>query len=152
MPRSQEPPENAVHRTGRLLVAENNAALREYLVAVLRSDGHEVAAASTSEDLVDALAVSFCPEIGSGAFDLVIVEERLMRHGHLKLLGSSGARGRIPPLVLIGAGRASSPDILDEDVVVRLSRPLDVDSLRAAVRCLVQSDADASAATTTTGS
>jgi len=48
----------------RLLIGEANPSLREYLLAVLRSDGHEVVAMASGLDLLDTLAVSLHPEFG----------------------------------------------------------------------------------------
>jgi CheY-like chemotaxis protein len=66
-------------RKHRLLIGEANPALREYLLAVLRSDGHEVVAMASGLDLLDTLAVSLHPEFGSGHFDLVISEAHAWR-------------------------------------------------------------------------
>ena len=66
-------------RKHRLLIGEANPALREYLLAVLRSDGHEVVAMASGLDLLDTLAVSIHPEFGSGHFDLVISEAHAWR-------------------------------------------------------------------------
>ncbi|MGD0835922.1 MAG: hypothetical protein ABSB49_04665 [Polyangia bacterium] len=123
---------------GRLLVAEDNAALRDYLVAVLRAEGYEVAEASTADDLLDSLAVSLRPDIGSGGFDLVIAEDRLVRRGEPVLLKEQWARGDLPPFVLIGSfpDRDAAARVSGVSAVVRLTKPLDIDSLRSTVRFL----------------
>lgn len=127
-------------RKRRLLVAEDNAALREYLVAVLRAEGYDVAEASSAEDLVDTLAVSLRPDIGSGEFDLVIAEDRLVLRGESVLGHGRWAQANIPPFVLIGAApdRTCSPSGPRNNAVAAFGKPLDIESLRSAVRCLAQ--------------
>ena len=61
---------NGLHKQHRLLVGENNASLRDFLVAVFRAEGYGVLAVGTGIDLLDAVAVSLHPEFGSGEFDL----------------------------------------------------------------------------------
>ena len=65
-------------RKHRLLIGKANPALREYLLAVLWADGHDVVAMARGIDLLDTLAVSLHPEFGSGRFDLVIAEARML--------------------------------------------------------------------------
>lgn len=127
-------------RKHRLLVAEDNAALREYLVAVLRAEDYEVAEASSADDLVDTLAVSLRPDLGSGQFDLVIAEDRLVQRGETVLGHGRWPQATMPPFVLIGTGpdRASLPNGPRNKVVAWFGKPLDIESLRSAVRCLAQ--------------
>jgi DNA-binding response OmpR family regulator len=127
-------------RKQRLLVAEDNAALREYLVAVLRAEGYDVAEAASADDLVDALAVSLRPDIGSGEFDLVIAEDRLVLRGETVLGNGHWAQANIPPFVLIGAvpDRVPLPSSPRNNAVASFGKPLDIESLRSAVRCLAQ--------------
>jgi response regulator NasT len=127
-------------RKRRLLVAEDNAALREYLVAVLRAEGYDVAEAASADDLVDTLAVSLRPDIGSGEFDLVIAEDRLVLRGETVLGNGRWAQANIPPFVLIGAvpDRAPLPSGPRNNAVASFGKPLDIESLRSAIRCLAQ--------------
>ena len=135
---SEHPIEDSSPRKRRLLVAEDNAALRDYLVAILRAEGYDVAEASTADDLVDTLAVSLRPDVGSGKFDLVIAEDRLAIRGALTLAKEPSAREKMPPFVLIGSfsDRDSTARALGPNAVVRFAKPLDMDSFRDAVRCL----------------
>jgi two-component system response regulator (stage 0 sporulation protein F) len=125
---------------GRLLVAEDNAALRDYLVAILKAEGYDVAEASNADDLADTLAVSLRPDLGSGEFDLVIAEDRLVVRGETTLGNGRWSSGKIPPFVLIGAvpGRAPARGGLGKHAVAMFDKPLDIESLRDAVRCLSQ--------------
>jgi DNA-binding response OmpR family regulator len=140
MPSSREiPVQDISPRQIRLLVAEDNAALRDYLVTVLRAEGYEVAEASTADDLVDTLAVSLHPDLGSGAFDLVIAEDRLVHRGEASLSWGGWVRAKIPPFVLIGAGPGREPPHrLEPKAVARLSKPLDMEDLCSTVRTLAE--------------
>jgi CheY-like chemotaxis protein len=125
---------------GRVLVAEDNAALRDYLVSILRTEGYDVAEARTADDLVDTLAVSLRPDQGCGAFDLVIAEDRLVARGEPAL----GSGADLPPLVLIGeaGGRTRTGGRLASKAVARFGKPLDIDSLCSAVRSFSQMGSD----------
>jgi hypothetical protein len=50
------------------------------------SDGHEVVAMASGLDLLDTMAVSLHPEFGSGHFDLVISEARMLDAEEAKVL------------------------------------------------------------------
>lgn len=132
-------------RQKRVLVAEDNVALRDYLVAVLRAEGYEVVEASTAEDLVDCLAISLHPELGCGAFDLVVAEDRLVHRGEASLERGGWARARMPPFVLIGTtpriSQGQHP--LAAKAVARLEKPLDMEDLCSAVRCIARPTASA---------
>jgi len=130
---------------GRLLVAEDNAALREYLVAVLRAEGYEVVQASTADDLVDTLAVSFRTDVGSGEFDLVVAEDRLVLRGELALVNRQTEGAITPPFVLIGSflDQDAIDRILGATSAVTLGKPLDMDSLRSTVHRLAGGAAEA---------
>jgi len=136
--------EDITPHNGRLLVAEDNAALREYLVAVLRAEGYDVAQASTADDLVDTLAVSFRADVGSGEFDLVIAEDRLVLRGELALVNCQSGRASTPPFVLIGS--FLDPNTIDRilggTAATTLGKPLDMDSLRSTVHRLACSAAE----------
>lgn len=126
---------------GRVLVAEDNAALRDYLVAVLRAEGYEVTEARTADDLMDTLAISLIPDLGSGAFDLVIAEDRLVARGEAILCSEA----EIPPFVLIGEGVGRTPagNRLVGKAVARFPKPLDIEGLRTTVRSFSQPASDA---------
>jgi len=132
--------EDISHCEGRLLLAEDNAPLREYLVAVLRADGYDVTQASTADDLVDTLAVSFRPDVGSGEFDLVIAEDRLVLRSEAALVSRQWGRANTLPFILIGSSlaRDAVDRILGACAVVSLGKPLDMDGLRSAVRRLAR--------------
>jgi CheY-like chemotaxis protein len=49
-------------RKQRLLVSENNPALRDFLLSVFTAEGYEVVGVANGSDLLDAVAVSLHPE------------------------------------------------------------------------------------------
>ncbi len=141
MPFSRGPlPKDLSPGKARLLVAEDNAALRDYLVAVMKAERYHVAAASTADDLIDTLAVSSLPGIGSGKFDLVIAEDRLVARSRNALVNGNWTHGALPPFVLIGSlsDRSSAAEDLGLTVVFRFGKPLDMEGLREVVRALAQ--------------
>ena len=122
-------------RKHRLLIGEANPALRDYLVAVLEADDHEVVAMASGVDLMDTLAVSLHPEFGSGQFDLVISEARMLGAEEARVLRRFGDRAKVPRFVLTTVFR-------DKDLQVKakqfgalavLDKPLDIDELRQIV-------------------
>ena len=119
----------------RLLIGETNPALREYLLAVLRSDGYEVVAMANGLDLVDALAVSLHPEFGSGHFDLVISEARMLGAQEARMFSKFGDRAKIPPLVFTTffRDRELQAKAKQFGALAVLDKPLDIDDLREIV-------------------
>ena len=122
-------------RKHRILIGEPNPAVRDYLLAVLGADGHEVVAMASGVDLMDTLAVSLHPEFGSGYFDLVISEVRMLGAEEATVFSQFGARTMIPPFVFTTGFR-------DRDLQVKakrfgalavLDKPIDIDELRQIV-------------------
>jgi len=120
----------------RLLVAEDDKAMREMLVALLRADGYEVMAVSNGLELLHALEVSLDPESGKGVFDLVVSDVRMPgTSGPGAFLGIRYGR-RAPPVLFMTA--FGDDDLGEEaihiDVLAVLDKPFDFDELRAFVR------------------
>jgi DNA-binding NtrC family response regulator len=131
-------------RKHRLLIGEAKPAVRDYLLAVLGADGHEVVAMASGVDLLDTLAVSLHPEFGSGHFDLVISEVRLLGAEEARVFSEFKDRTRIPPFILTTAFR-------DKDLQVKvnqfgalavLDKPLDVAELRQVVSTFLHHSAE----------
>jgi two-component system response regulator (stage 0 sporulation protein F) len=122
-------------RRHRLLVAEDNRAFRELLVAVLRADGHEVVAVANGVDLLDTLAVSSDPQLGSGKFDLVISDVRMPGSTGLQVFSQMAGASQIPPFILITAFGGEDLHAVAKDlgVLAVFDKPFDVDDLRGFV-------------------
>jgi two-component system response regulator (stage 0 sporulation protein F) len=129
----------ASYRGRRLLVAEDNRSFRELLVAGLMADGHEVVAVANGVDLLDTLAVSSYPQLGSGRFDLVISDVRMPGSTGLQVLLQMAGAPRIPPFILITAFGGEELHAAAEDlgVLAVFDKPFDVDELRRFVRAFL---------------
>ena len=119
----------------RLLIGEANPALRDYLLAVLEADGHEVVTMASGVDLLDTLAVSFHPEFGSGRFDLVIAESRMLGAQEARVFSGFRGRTRVPPFVFttVYGDRELQTKAKQFGALAVLEKPLDIDELRQIV-------------------
>ena len=122
-------------RQSRLLIGESNPTQREYLLAILRADGHEVVAMGSGIDVLDTLAVSLHPEFGSGYFDLVIAEARLLGAEDAKLFSGFRNRTKIPPFVFtaIYGDKELLAKAKQFGALAVVEKPLDMDDLRQIV-------------------
>jgi CheY-like chemotaxis protein len=119
-------------RKQRLLVGENNPALRDFLLSVFTAEGYEVVGVANGSDLLDAVAVSLHPEFGSGEFDLVISESRMLGATELQAFSKVGNWARVPRFVFIASFGDKELDVKARpfDAVAVLDQPLDIASLR----------------------
>ena len=122
-------------RKRRLLIGETNPALRDYLLAVLRADGHEAVAMASGIDLLDTLAVSLHPGSGSGNFDLVITDVRMLGKAEARGFSELGNRAKAPPFVFTVSFRDQElqAKALQFGALAVLDKPLDIDNLREIV-------------------
>jgi CheY-like chemotaxis protein len=122
-------------RKHRLLIGESNPALRDYLLAVLGADGPEVVAMASGVDLMDTLAVSLHPEFGSGHFDLVVSEARMLGAEEARVLRCLGDRAKVPPFVLTTVLRDQALQVKAKQfgALAVLDKPIDIDELRRIV-------------------
>jgi DNA-binding NtrC family response regulator len=122
-------------RQSRLLIGESNPTMREYLLAILRADGHEVVAMGSGIDLLDTLAVSLHPEFGSGYFDLVIAEARMLGAEEARLFSGFRNRTKIPPFVFttVCGDQELQAKARQFSALAVLEKPLELDDLRQIV-------------------
>jgi two-component system, response regulator, stage 0 sporulation protein F len=122
-------------RRFRLLVAEDDRAFREMLVAVLRADGHEVVAVANGLDLLDTLEVSSAAQVGSDRFDLVVSDVRMPGWTGLQVLERTAGGSGTPPFILITAFGSEDVHAAAEGLgaVAVLDKPFDFDDLRSFV-------------------
>jgi DNA-binding response OmpR family regulator len=118
----------------RLLVAEDDYALREMLVALLRADGYEVEAVSNGLELLNAIGMS--PKAGSRRFDLVISDVRMPGASGPRVFSRLGYGPDIPPVLFMTAfGDAElSDEVASLGALAVLEKPIDFDELRAFIR------------------
>jgi two-component system CheB/CheR fusion protein len=125
--------------TGDVLVLEGDPSVREALEAMLRAEGHRVAAAATGQAALDLVA-------GDGMRpDLVIADYDLSRgiDGLEAVLGLRSALGRrAPAIVLSGDVRAAKQSEIDASDCISVRKPTDAATLsRLVQRLLLGSEA-----------
>jgi len=84
---------------------------------------------------MDTLAVSLHPELGSGQFDLVISEARMLGAAEAMVLRRFGDRAKVPPFVLTTVFRDNALQVKAKQfgALAVLDKPLDIDELRQIV-------------------
>jgi DNA-binding NtrC family response regulator len=129
------PSEASGARKRRLLIGETNPALRDYLLAVFRADGHEVVAMASGIDLLDTLAVSLHPGSGSGCFAIAITDARMLSKVEARVFSELGNRAKAPPFVFTVSFRDKElqAKAIQFGAIAVLDKPLDIDNLREIV-------------------
>jgi DNA-binding NtrC family response regulator len=123
----------------RLLVAEDDRALRELLVDTLKTDGYEIVPVANGADLSAALSNKERP------FDLVISDVRMPGASGLDVLSRSEESASLPPVVLITAFGDDEIHAKARELgaLAVLDKPIDMDDLREYVsRVLSDSNGD----------
>jgi DNA-binding response OmpR family regulator len=118
----------------RLLVAEDDFALREMLVALLRAEGYEVEAVTNGLELLNAIGLS--PKTGSGRFDLVISDVRMPGASGPRVFSRLGYGPHVPPVLFMTAfgDEELSDELAGLGALAVLEKPIDFDELRDFVR------------------
>ena len=114
----------------RILVAEDDEAIRELIVRALREDGHELTAAA------DGVAALIALGRNAGNFDLLLTDVKMPKVDGIALALESG---RLHPdiAIMLVTGfadqreRAHGLDAFVHDVI---NKPFSVDQIRGAVR------------------
>jgi CheY-like chemotaxis protein len=121
--------------THRLLVAEGDRALRAIIVAMLRTDGHEVAEVSNGFDLLATLEGAPESARGHSAFDLVVADTRLPGKTALYAFAEVSRDRQVPPVVFITAfgDEEAREEAERAGAVAIMEKPLDFDELRTLV-------------------
>jgi CheY-like chemotaxis protein len=119
-------------RRQRLLVGEKSPTIRDFLLSVFTAEGYEVVGVANGSDLLDAVAVSLHPEFGSGEFDLVISESRVLGPTELQAFSKRGNWAKVPPFVFIASfGDKELPAKARAfDAVAVLEKPIEMANLR----------------------
>lgn len=111
----------------RILLTEDDNALRHFLARSLENAGHEVLAFGDGEDAL--------PALGAGPFDILITDIVMPRLGGLELAQrAKEIRPHLPVIYITGfAAIASDTDTEDGDFSQLLSKPFHLNSLVEAV-------------------
>jgi DNA-binding response OmpR family regulator len=119
-----------------IVLAEDDAELRQLLVSALARDGHEVIAARDGSELVTRLGAFW---IRHAAPDLIITDVRMPGASGLDVLEVLRARLWKTPVIVITAfgDRAIHEKARSLGAARVFDKPFDVDDLRAAVSSLL---------------
>ena len=114
---------------GRILLAEDEEALRGFLVRALKQDGHEVSAASDGAEALDTLTRE------KGGFDLLLTDIRMpIMDGIALALAAARDWPELTILLMTGYAdqreRAHGLDALIHDVI---AKPFSLSDIRKAV-------------------
>jgi len=128
-------PRNDDGRHGKILLAEDDSALRCLLAVSLQKDGHRITEAADGTEILEVLAAD-CSTTGHFSFDLVISDVRMPGWSGLDVLVGINELSDPPPVLLI---TAFGDDHLHEQArhlgaVATLDKPFDLDDFRAVVR------------------
>jgi len=119
----------------RVVVAEDDADMRELLVVALRRDGYEVAEAKDGSQLLLWLEEICLRGPEAVTPDLIVSDIRMPGHSGLELLAAMREADIGLPVVLITAfSDAATRERATRAGAVLLDKPLDLDDLRRVVR------------------
>lgn len=121
---------------GCVVVVDDDRAMRELLVHVLRLDGYRVAAFACGDALVDGLLET---RAGGCTPELILCDFDMPGRNGLQTLRALRDHGLGTPTVLTTAFVSEEflTDAFKHGVSVVLSKPFSTDDLRRVVRCLV---------------
>jgi len=108
-----------------ILLAEDDAEMREMIAATLRSDGYEVIVARNGAELVARL---------SEGFDLLLSDVRMPACSGLFVLeGLRRARSNVPVILMTAFGDEATRARVEASDAILFDKPFDIDDLRTAV-------------------
>lgn len=132
-PSVREPP--ALTRL-RILVAEDEAALREILAEGLRDEGFEVVTAANGVEALEIFSAS-------GPFDVLLLDDEMPRLTGRRLLIRLREDGeRVPVILFSGNLELSREEQARLRVGPTLRKPVSLDELASAIRHVVRDRAD----------
>jgi CheY-like chemotaxis protein len=122
----------------RVLVAEDDAAMRDLLVSTLRDDGHEIIEARDGVDLLRQLA-SLDAATADLPVDVIVSDVRMPGTSGLEALTILRRFSRSLPVVLITAfgDLATHAEAQRLGAAAVFDKPFDLDELRSTVSALI---------------
>jgi len=118
----------------RVLLAEDDAAFRSLMAAVLRSAGYEVLEAADGTELLDHVAFGLMRGEKARTFDVVVADIRMPGHTGLEVLNGMRSVSLAVPVILITAfGDAETHRAAYEMGARVLDKPFDLGELEHAV-------------------
>jgi CheY-like chemotaxis protein len=128
-----------VHRQARVLIAEDDWALRDLLTFAFEDEGCEVVAVRDGASLLGILGSSLLPKSSVKPFDLVISDIRMPGWSGLDALERLSRSSQVPPIVVITAfgSEAIHARAKEAGVVAVLDKPFDIPDLTALGRRVI---------------
>ena len=122
----------------RVLVAEDDSAMRDLLALVLRERGYQVATVSDGSELRSLLSE---PD-AKGAFDLIVTDVKMPGSSGLDVIDELRQNGDTTPVVIVTAFPQDDIRQRARGLEVRLlAKPFDLETLRSAVDWAIRSNA-----------
>jgi DNA-binding response OmpR family regulator len=129
----------ATHAPPRVLVADDDAVLRELIVTAMREDGYDVVEAETGGKLLVLLARQIARPQGPDLVDLVVSDVRMPVCTGSQILEQMRTASWRTPFVLMTAFGDSGLRARTERLGgVLFDKPFEMNDLRAAVRYLLR--------------
>jgi DNA-binding response OmpR family regulator len=122
----------------RVLVAEDDAAMRDLVALVLREQGYQVAAASTALELRSLLSEAD----PKGHFDLIVTDGKMSDGSGVDVIDQLRQKGDSTPALIVTACPRDDLRQHARDLELRLlAKPFELDALRSAVDWAIRSNA-----------
>jgi DNA-binding response OmpR family regulator len=123
----------------RILVAEDDAELRDLVATKLRMDGHEVIEVADGGRLLVRLASAYIAGRSYDAFDLIVSDVRMPVCSGLQIVeGLRRAHWPTPVILMTAFGDDATRARAERLGALLFDKPFDVDDLRATVRHIVR--------------
>jgi DNA-binding response OmpR family regulator len=132
------PPSRPAGRRGRVLVAEDDDALRALMAAALARDGYEIIEARDGPEVLDLLA-SRGTDAPGRPLDLIVSDVRMPGWSGLDVLAGLSRDPTAPPVVLVTAFGDEELHANARRLGARatMDKPFDMDDLRAVVQSVL---------------
>jgi len=119
----------------RVLVAEDDAAMRDLLLLVLRERGYDVASVSNGLQLLSALCQRHPDGLLTEPFDLIVTDVRMSGASGLDAIDQLRRAGGMTPVIAVTAFPHDATIARAQRLEIRLlAKPFDLDALRQAVK------------------
>lgn len=124
-------------RPERVLVAEDDPAMRELIAEVLRADGREVALVATGEEMLLRVRQQSVLNWPEDAFSVIVTDHRMRNGNGLDVVETLRSVGYTTPILLISAfADERMRERADELDTMVLSKPFPLAAIRSAVNVL----------------
>jgi CheY-like chemotaxis protein len=137
-------------RRARVLIAEDDYALRDLLLFAFENDGYEAVAVADGYAVLEQIGASLLPSSSVKPFDLLVSDIRMPRWNGFATIEKLSQSAMVPPLVVITAFGSEEVHRRAEHAgaVTVLDKPFDVQDLLNICRRVIQHpNTDAPAAT-----